>query len=87
MSRMTEVLKIMYSKDGRCHEVSASRMIEARRIMCVTTHRHSIASYGVSVCSRMTEVIKIMCAKVGRRYEVSVSRMTEARKNICVNGG
>ena len=46
MSRMTEVLKIMYSKDGRCHEVSASRMIEARRIMCVTEGR----SYGVSVC-------------------------------------
>jgi hypothetical protein len=46
MSRMTEVIKIMYAKDGRCHEVSASRMIEARRIMCVTEGR----SYGVSVC-------------------------------------
>jgi hypothetical protein len=45
MSRMTEVIKIMYAKDGRCHEVSASRMIEARRIKCVTEGR----SYGVSV--------------------------------------
>jgi hypothetical protein len=35
MSRMTEVIKIMYAKDGRCHEVSASRTTEPRKIMCV----------------------------------------------------
>ena len=83
MSRMTEVLKIMYAKDGRCHEVSASRMIEARRIMCVT----KVEAMECLCVGRMTEVIKIMCAKDGGRYEVYVSRKAEAIKNMCVMGG
>jgi hypothetical protein len=80
MSRMTEVLKIMYAKDGRCHHnhrhIIASAILSTHILKNFyhSGHRHFIAS---SILS--THNLNNFCHPT---YTQTL-RMTEAGKIMC----